>query len=163
MQSSSARAYDLSAYQETRKVQEATAYARPQLTVRTTRQSKKGVSPLRLLCCAVLLIALVAVAICNQVAMVEKGHQLHLAQQELAALQNQAAILETRLESTASTKTIEEKAAQLGMGKAEPYQINYVQMVGQDKIEVLETAGTPAVMQTALNVYQDILEYMQVQ
>ncbi len=160
MQSTSARAYDLSAYEEARKPAEINTHQRPHLTVRTTRRAKKSVSPLRLFCCAVLLVCLVAVAICNQVAMVEKGHQLSLAQQELETLKNEAAILQTKLESTASTKTIEENASQLGMGRVEPYQINYVQLTGEDKIEVAEGPGDSVVIQSALSVYHDLLEYM---
>jgi len=159
MQSTSARVlYDLSAYEESRKPQ---AQERPQLTVRTTRQVKRGISPWRLLCCGVLLVALMSVAIYTNIVTVEMSDQLSKANAQLAVLQEEGAALQTRLESTASTKVIEEYASsQLGMGKAERYQVTYISLPGEDRIEVTEAAQKPTILQSALQVYNDLLEYM---
>lgn len=164
MQSNAARKYDLSSYEEVRtsSTRRQQPVERPNLTVRTTRRSKAKVSPLRLLLCAVLLVALVAVAICNQVMMVERNHELNLANAQLAQLQTQNQELQTKLDSAASTKTIEEQAALMGMGRVEGYQVNYVTITGEDRIEVLEVSEGGSIIQTALNVYTDLLEYMMV-
>ena len=160
MQSTSARAYDLSAYEEVRKPQ-ATIQERPQLTVRTTRKVKKGISVGRLFCCTVLLLTLVSLAIYNNVVTVEMSDQLAQAKVQLETLQDQGATLQTKLDSTASTKAIEEYASsQLGMGKVELYQITYLNTPSVDKIEVTEPTSDSAIVQSALNVYNDLLEYM---
>ena len=46
--------------------------------------------------------------------------------------------LEMQLESSVSYKNLEQSAKSLGMQKAEPYQINYINSVGGDKIEITD-------------------------
>jgi hypothetical protein len=162
MEESAAKVYDLSAYEEDDGLssRETGGQARPRLTVRSARRRRNRVSPFWLSLCAFALVVLVAVVIGHQAVMIKKGDDLDKAAQQLAGLQSRSAVLKTRIESAASSKKVEEQATVLGMGKMESYQVIYVSLAGEDRIEA-PTAKEGGLTQAAMNLYGGLLEYME--
>ena len=129
--------------------------------MREGRKTKEGISPLRLLCCLVLLVALISLAIYNNIVMVELGDQLSDAKAQLEALQSESVQLKSKLENQSSVQNIEGYAsATLGMGRAEKYQITYINMEGERSIYRTDKAPDKAPPQVLLRGFDSLMEYM---
>lgn len=159
MQSSAARV--LEEYESSREYHDASREAAPKLQVREGKQRKEGISPLRLLFCCVMLVALISLAIYNNIVMVELGDQLSEAKAQLAVLQSEAVQLKSKMENQSSVQNIEDyAAANLGMGRAEKYQITYVNMAGEGSIYRTDKAPDKAPTQVLLQGFDSLMEYM---
>jgi len=159
MQDSTARV--LEEYESSREYRGARREEAPQLQVREGKKRKEGISPLRLLFCCVMLVALISLAIYNNIVMVELGDQLSDAKAQLAALQSEAVTLKSKMENQNSVQNIEEYAtANLGMGKAEKYQVTYVNMAGEGSIYRTDKAPDKAPTQVLLRGFDSLMEYM---
>jgi cell division protein FtsL len=133
----------------------------PQLQVKEGRKPKSGVSPLRLLCCCTLMVALISLAIYNNIVMVELGDQLNGTKERLQELQSQSVVLQSKLESQTSAETVENYAStQLGMGLVDKYQVTYVTMDGEGAIFRTDKAPDKSPAQVLLRGFDSLLEYM---
>ena len=81
MQSTAARR--LEEYEYSREYRGVRKEEPPKLQVREGKRPQEGISPLRLLLCCVLLVALISLAIYNNIVMVELGDQLSDAKAKL--------------------------------------------------------------------------------
>lgn len=163
MNSSAARKYNVSEPSFYHYEQEADLYeyTPPKLTVRNGAKGRKKAPTFRLICCGVLLVALIATVIYGNVVQVEMGDRVVSVTKKLNELQGEGALLETKIESMASTKAIEEYASrELGMGKVENYQVTYIYRAGEDQIEAQNTGLDIPVGETMLKAYNGLLEYL---
>ncbi|MCI9194470.1 MAG: hypothetical protein HFF14_02735 [Angelakisella sp.] len=159
MQSSAARV--LEEYEYSREYHSAPKQEAPKLQVREGKRTAEGISPLRLLCCFALLVALISLAIYNNIVMVELGDQLNDAKAQLEELQSESVQLRSKLENQSSVQNIESYAsATLGMGRAEKYQITYINMEGEGSIYRTDKAPDKAPAQVLLRGFDSLMEYM---
>lgn len=161
MQSSAARV--LENYEYSREYRGVRREEPPRLQVREGRKAKPraGISPLRLILCVLILVALISLAIYSNIVMVELGDQLSDAKAQLEVLQSEEVALRSRLESQSSTKNVESYAsAALGMGKADKYQITYLNMAGEGSICRTDKAPDKAPTQVLLRGFDSLMEYM---
>ena len=159
MQSSAARV--LEEYESSREYRAAPRETAPKLQVREGKKRGEGISPLRLLFCCVMLIALISLAIYNNIVMVELGDQLSDAKARLDVLQSEAVQLKSKLENQSSVQNIESYASEaLGMGKVEKYQITYLNMAGEGSIYRTDKAPDKAPSQLLLRGFDSLMEYM---
>ncbi len=84
----------------------------------------------------VVMLALIIGNIYLRVQVTEVTTEINKMQTEYDRAFSQNVSLEMQLESSISYKNLEESAKALGMQKAEPHQINYINSVDTDKIEV---------------------------
>lgn len=159
MQSSAAKV--LENYEYSREYRGVRREHPPRLEVKEGKKAGKGISPVRLLTCVILLVALISLAIYNNIVMVELGDQLSDARTRLEELQSEAVILRSKMESQSSAQNIESYAsAVLGMGKADKYQITYMNMAGEGSIYRTDKAPDKAPTQALLKGFDNLMEYM---
>lgn len=159
MQSTAARR--LEEYEYSREYRGVRKEEPPKLQVREGKRPQEGISPLRLLLCCVLLVALISLAIYNNIVMVELGDQLSDAKAQLEVLQSEAVALRSKMESQSSTQNVENYAsATLGMGKADKYQITYMNLGGEGSIYRTDKAPDKAPSQMLLRGFDNLMEYM---
>ena len=105
--------------------------------------------------------ALISLAIYNNVVMVELGDQLSEAKAQLEALQSEEVTLRSKLESQSSAQNVEKYASTvLGMGKADKYQITYINLAGEGAIRRTDKAPDKAPTQVLLRGFDNLMEYM---
>ncbi len=85
---------------------------------------------------AAVMLALIIGNIYLRVQVTEVTTEINKVQTEYNRAMSQNVSLEMQLESSVSYKNLEEAARAMGMQKAEPHQINYINSVDTDKIEV---------------------------
>ncbi len=159
MQSNAARV--LESYEYSREYRGVRREETPSLQVKEGKKPQTGISPLRFLLCAVLLVALISLAIYNNVVMVELGDQLSEAKAQLEALQSEEVTLRSKLESQSSAQNVEKYASTvLGMGKADKYQITYINLAGEGAISRTDKAPDKAPTQVLLRGFDNLMEYM---
>lgn len=159
MQSNTARV--LEEYESSREYHDARRQEAPKLQVKEGRKPREGLSPLRLLFCCVMLVALISLAIYNNIVMVELGDQLSEAKTQLATLQSQAVELKSKMEHQSSVQNLETYAsASLGMGREEKYQVTYINMAGEGSIYRTDKAPDKAPTQVLLRGFDSLMEYM---
>lgn len=159
MQYSTARV--LEEYESSRDYRVASRETTPALQVREGKRRGSEISPLRLLFCCVMLVALLSLAIYNNIVMVELGDQLSDAKARLDALQSEAVQLKSKLENQSSVQNIESYATEsLGMGKVEKYQITYLNLAGEGSIYRTDKAPDKAPSQALLRGFDSLMEYM---
>jgi len=133
----------------------------PRLQVKEGKKPRTSVSPLRFILCLALLVALISLAIYNNIVMVELGDQLSEAKAQLEALQSEEVALRSKLESQSSAQNVENYAsAVLEMGKAEKYQIVYMNMAGEGAIRRTDKAPDKSPTQVLLRGFDNLMEYM---
>lgn len=130
-------AYDLSLF-ENRQRKTERASAQPPKVLPQSRLRTAALAFVRIMAGA--LVGLVFCAgIYSRVTLTERVAQIEKAQSELAALQNEYTRLNMQLDSKISFKSIEDYAVgTLGLNRAEKYQISYLSLSGDDKIEALQ-------------------------
>ena len=159
MRSSAARV--LEDYEYSREYRGVRREQAPRLEVKEGKRPDTGVSPVRLLLCVILLVALISLAIYNNIIMVELGDQLSDAKAQLEVLQSEAVALRSKMESQSSTQNVENyDSATLGMGKADKYQITYMNLGGEGSIYRTDKAPDKAPSQMLLRGFDNLMEYM---
>lgn len=159
MQSSAAKV--LENYEYSREYRGVRREQAPRLEVKEGKKTREGISPVRLLVCVALLVALISLAIYNNIVMVELGDQLSDAKTSLEELRSEAVVLRSKLESQSSAQNVEGYAsATLGMGKADKYQITYMNMAGEGSIYRTDKAPDKAPTQVLLKGFDNLMEYM---
>ena len=159
MRSSAARV--LEDYEYSREYRGVRREQAPRLEVKEGKRPDTGVSPVRLLLCVILLVALISLAIYNNIIMVELGDQLSDAKAQLEELQSESVQLRSKLENQSSVQNIESYAsATLGMGKADKYQITYMNLGGEGSIYRTDKAPDKAPSQMLLRGFDNLMEYM---
>lgn len=84
------------------------------------------------------MLALIMGNIYLRVQVTEITTEINKVQTEYSRALSQNTSLEMQLESTISYKNLEDSAKALGMQKAEPHQINYINSVDSDKVEITD-------------------------
>ena len=80
---------------------------------------------------------------------------------QLEVLQSEAVALRSKMESQSSTQNVENYAsATLGMGKADKYQITYMNLGGEGSIYRTDKAPDKAPSQMLLRGFDNLMEYM---
>lgn len=106
-------------------------------------------------------LATVFMLIYNQVAITEAANKITGLNKELAALQSDQTRIEMQIENKMSIKKIEEYATeQLGLVKLENYQIKYVDITKEDKIEIASPKLDNDLQKGFLSVFQKFKEYI---
>ena len=159
MRSSAARV--LEDYEYSREYRGVRREQAPRLEVKEGKRPDTGVSPVRLLLCVILLVALISLAIYNNIIMVELGDQLSDAKAKLEELQSEAVVLQSKMEQQTSVHNVETYASQtLGMGRVDKYQLTYINMGGEGAIYRTDKAPDKAPAQVFLRGFDSLLEYM---
>ena len=149
--------YDLSRYEEIE------APYRPRLTLRTGRPKKQKLSRLQIFRCMILTIALFSLSIYNNVLVVELGDQLSRHTSRLEVLQNETVLLQSKLESVTSLRSVEKYArTHLGMGPVAEHQVTYVHLGGGDKIHKTNRAPDCTLEQQMKKLVRASLEYLRI-
>lgn len=159
MQSNAARV--LENYEYSREYRGVRREEPPRLQVKEGRKPRTGVSPLRFILCVLLLVALISLAIYNNIVMVELGDQLSEAKTRLETLKSEEVTLRSKLESQSSAQNVESYATTvLGMGKADKYQMTYLNLAGEGAIRRTDKAPDKSPTQVLLRGFDDLMEYM---
>lgn len=115
---------------------------KPELTVEKSKKYMVGVSRLRLLFCATMIVGIVTLCIYNNVAMVELGERIRQQGTQLETLVMEGDRLQAKLQKSMSLNDVAEQASEkLLMGKAEDFQITYLSLNNGDVIK--RTQKTP--------------------
>lgn len=135
--------------------------AAPRLTVTRTRGKVSGISRVRLLFCAAMLVSIVSLTIYNSVATVELGDRLNNQTNMLEKLREEGELLQSRLDNAISLSEVADRASStMLMGSAEDYQITYISLGNGDVIN--RTTKTPDQLpaQRIVNTINKLQEYM---
>lgn len=101
---------------------------------------------------ALLLIGLIAATLYSNAVINELGNQINKANEEYTQLVSQNKKLTAVLESKVSLKNVENIAKdKLGLAKMEPYQIEYVNLLPEDKIEYIRDNKEEKISEKILN------------
>ncbi|MEF9983113.1 MAG: hypothetical protein RR710_01090 [Oscillospiraceae bacterium] len=128
-------AYDLSAFQTKQ-----SSVVKPNLQVigKSKSTSVKAIS-LGTMLLGLLIIGMLAATLYSNALINELGNEISTANKEYTTLISENRKLATNLECKVSLKNIETYAKEnLGLSKIEPYQIEYVNMSPEDKIEYVK-------------------------
>ncbi len=159
MQSNAARV--LEDYEYSREYRGVRQEETPRLQVKEGKKLQAGISPFRFILCLILLVALISLAIYNNIVMVELGDQLSDAKAQLEALKSEEVTLRSKLESQSSAQNVESYAATvLGMGKADKYQMTYLNLAGEGAIRRTDKAPDKSPTQVLLRGFDNLMEYM---
>jgi len=157
-------AYDFSVYEDRiRKISEA-----PDIKAVKSRTKKKGrkaaLSSGSVFLCGIFLVAFLVLTIYNNVAMIELGEELRMANEELAALQEESSVLAGKLASVYNAQSVKEYAGtELGMGKIDSRQICYIDLEGEEMIVRTKYAPDGSDVTEVLTSSVDtILEYLKI-
>lgn len=110
--------------------------------------------------------AMVGLILCagifSRVKLNETVYQIGKANSMLAELQNDYTRLNMQLDSKVSIKSIEEYATgTLGLNRAEKYQISYITLSGDDKIETMQAMTEPKIQIPDINeLFYALVEYI---
>ncbi len=136
-------AYDLSRFED-----------RPRTIVLEKVETPKtervmGFSPKKLLLVGAIIVAITFVMIYNRVMLTEVTDEIAQANQTLATLQGENALLEMEIAQKMSLDNIEEYAVtNLNMGKVEQYQIESISLGQSDEISVMKDTSQQNVFST---------------
>ena len=143
MQSNAARV--LEDYEYSREYRGVRQEETPRLQVKEGKKPQAGISPFRFILCLILLVALISLAIYNNIVMVELGDQLSDAKAQLEALKSEEVTLRSKLES---------------QGKADKYQMTYLNLAGEGAIRRTDKAPDKSPTQVLLRGFDNLMEYM---
>ena len=128
------RAYDLSDYEK----EQYSSDSELKVIKGRNKKSSSGMS-VGTIAVVLLLIGLIAATLYSNAVINELGNQINKANTEYAQLVSQNKKLTAVLESKVSLKNVESIASdKLGLAKMEPYQIEYVNLLPEDKIEYIK-------------------------
>ena len=132
-------AYDFSLFEE-KDNREEEENARKPRRAKPAAQAKKKINAAGAVrwaaVCLFITLALVAVMVCN-VQLNRLNDEISKTQTQLAAQQSEQVRLNVELESRSSLSSVEDYAAnQAGMQKSSQYQVTYVHLTDQDKVEL---------------------------
>ncbi|MEG1687202.1 MAG: hypothetical protein RR022_03745 [Angelakisella sp.] len=135
--------------------------APPKLTVTRRRSFLAGISRVRLLLCAAMVVAVVSLSIYNNVAMVELGDHFTQQTATLAELSAQGERLQSQMDNAISLMQVaDNSAATMLMGKAESYQITYISLGDEDTIERTTKTPDQLPLQKVMKTLSKLQEYM---
>ncbi len=136
-------AYDYQGYEEYYDLDDAVV-AQP-LELRVYR--KKGISKeltSQLISSVAIIAVLLVMLIYSNITLTELSDQVSTQRGEYDVLKSESRRMMAELEGSVSLRNIEESAvATMGMARVEPYQIEYVDLGGGDKIEVVTSKFDP--------------------
>ncbi len=127
-------AYDLSLFENRERKAKAVPKQLPKAL--PTSRLRTGVVVLGRICVGIFVGLVLCAGIYSRVALTEAVQDIGVAKAKLEQLQNENTRLNVELDSKVSIKSIEAYATgTLGLNRAEKYQINYITLSGDDKIE----------------------------
>lgn len=130
----------------------------PELKVVSSRQA--NTVGLRSMAAFVLIIAIIAAILYNNMLLTELTSEIETAQQSYETLQNEQRLMQLTLEGKTSLRTVQEIAEQqLGMAKAESYQVQYIDLGEGDRV-VLAKAPKLTLADHIRMAYRSVLEYL---
>jgi cell division protein FtsB len=153
-------AYDFSYFDQTENL------PRPEKKAEPRRAAKKGASiRLRTIASFVLVIAVLGCIVVNYVQLTETNAKLNSLKKSLTAAQESEKRLNVEMEKKTSLKNIEERARnELGMAEVQSYQVEYVSIAHDDKIEILKPANEGIGLNTIVDGISQslnaVLEYL---
>lgn len=108
----------------------------------------------------VLILGVVCAILYNNVQLTELTSQIEKAQSQLEALENDYRLMQVEIESSTSLRTVQEIAeTELGMAKAESYQVEYINLGEGDRV-VLARAHEPRLNDRIRHAWRSLLEYL---
>lgn len=132
----------------------------PELRVVSTRGERNAGFLLRSAAVFVVALAIVAAILYNNVALTELTAQIEDAQLSLEQLKSENRRMQVELEGRISLRSVEEQAEKvLGMAKAEPYQIEYIDL-GEGDCVLLAREVIPSLTERVRQVCASVLEYI---
>ncbi|MEG0943833.1 MAG: hypothetical protein RSD07_10810 [Angelakisella sp.] len=127
--------YDLYGYPEEQE-------AAGRLTVSKNKVFLAGVSRIRLLFCAAMVVSVLSLTIYNNVAMIELGDRVNQQNAALSKLMAEGEMLQSSLDNAISLSTVADYASEkMLMGKADDYQTTYITLSEGDAVK--RTTKTP--------------------
>lgn len=143
MSAQPSRAYDYEGYGEYYEFEEAVVAQPLELRV----YQKKGISKEltgQLISSVAIIASLLVMLIYSNITLTELSDQVSTQRSEYEILKSESRRMMVELEGTVSLRNIEESAvATMGMAPVEPYQVEYVDLGGGDKIEVVSSKIDP--------------------
>ena len=110
---------------------------------------------------AVIVIGITSLMIVNRVALTEIGEEINAANEDLQILQSENTRLNVELEEKMSLDNIEEKAVnELGLTKMNNYQVQYLNLTQEDKIELTNPKSSGNIFDTIAGWFDKIKEYL---
>ena len=157
----STEAYDLSLYevpvQPVKRVQPAPA---AQKQKKSERALQIG-SHRRIFAVAVLVVALLAIILYQNVSIIELGNEIQTQNDFYAALQNENSYLNGKL--TAKTvQEVDSYAAAQGLCKVQSYQISYIRLSDADIAVRTEAAPSGSALESLMDSMDTALEYLRI-
>ncbi len=153
-------AYDLSLFEN----RERKAKPAPKQLPKVLPQSRLriGLMAFGRICAGIFVGLVLCAGIYSRVALTEAVADIGVAKAKLEQLQNENTRLNVQLDSKVSIKSIEQYAAgTLGLSRAEKYQINYITLSGDDKIETNQHNSDSTVKIPDLNeLFYRLVEYI---
>lgn len=108
----------------------------------------------------IMVLIIICATLYNQVALTELTSQIETAQTQLESLKNEQRRMLVQLESSTSLRTVQEIAeTQLGMNKAESYQIQYVDLGCGDRV-LLARERQPGLSDRIRDGCRALMEYL---
>ncbi|MEG2038455.1 MAG: hypothetical protein RRZ73_01875 [Oscillospiraceae bacterium] len=148
-------AYDFSRFEDTNETVE------PKLKVTEGVQKQaQGVITVKAVVLVLMLIAVVTMMIYNKVVITELSAEISSSQKQLSALEDQEEILSAQVENSVSLNSIEQTVTKdLGLSKADAYQIEYIKLVKGDNIQ-LKNQTDDGIISKVAALGKRLLEYM---
>lgn len=108
-----------------------------------------------------IILGLVVFSLFQYVKMNELTIEKNKINRQLLTAENEKAILSVKLEAKQSLKEIEDIAQnQLGLVKIEKYQMDYVTIETEDKVEIIQKEKENTVFNQIANAFSVLLEYL---
>ena len=149
-------AYDLSKFERKQE-------KKPQIRVIKGKKAQRvnRVAMVKIFFAAVIVIGITSLMIVNRVALTEIGEEINAANEDLQILQSENTRLNVELEEKMSLDNIEEKAVnELGLTKMNNYQVQYLNLTQEDKIELTNPKSSGNIFDTIAGWSDKIKEYL---
>ena len=149
-------AYDLSKFERKQE-------KKPQIRVIKGKKAQRvnRVAIVKIFFAAVIVIGITSLMIVNRVALTEIGEEINAANEDLQILQSENTRLNVELEEKMSLDNIEEKAVnELGLTKMNNYQVQYLNLTQEDKIELTNPKSSGNIFDTIAGWFDKIKEYL---
>lgn len=149
-------AYDLSKFERKQE-------KKPQIRVIKGKKAQRvnRMAMVKIFFAAVIVIGITSLMIVNRVALTEIGEEINAANEDLQILQSENTRLNVELEEKMSLDNIEEKAVnELGLTKMNNYQVQYLNLTQEDKIELTNPKSSGNIFDTIAGLFDKIKEYL---
>lgn len=127
--------------------------------VKTPRQFLASAITPKNMCVFLMAVTVVCLMVYNYVCLNEVTEKINEYSRELTALRSNHVIMESRLGSELSPRTVAERAEnELGLKRMDKYQTEYIYLYHEDRIEVLEEEKAGSLGERAKNAFNSAIE-----